>query len=99
LRSHTETAAYSSALGQNSELQQRWLVAATQRIAESNGYIEALDAKINQFTSNHVMKSITDLQMSGQLDYDSVSQFRKAEMLLVKDQIVQQSPDFFANRT
>lgn len=67
-------------------------------MAESNGYIEALDSRIQQFTSTHVMKSINDLQMSGQLDYDSVSQFRKAEMLLVKDQIVQSSNEFFADR-
>ena len=46
LRGHTETAAYTSALGQNSELQQRWLVATTKRVAESNSYIETLDAKI-----------------------------------------------------
>ena len=44
------------------------------------------------------MKSIQDLQISNQLDFDSVSQFRKAEMLLVKDQIVQSSNSFFAGR-
>jgi hypothetical protein len=73
LNSHVLTASYSSALGNNAELQNRWLVAQITSHTKANEQAEALLTRIDNFKRSHAMSSTQRLQLSGKLDYDSVS--------------------------
>lgn len=76
LRLHVESAKYANVLGQNSELQNRWLTIQSNIVTGSNVSNSRLEQELQEFLRNHAQQSKSRLLRSGKLDFDSVKQFR-----------------------
>ena len=69
-------------LGQNSELQHRWLTVHNNIVEASNLSSSQLEDNIDKFTENHANEAVQKLINGGKLDFDSVRQFREHDKLV-----------------
>ena len=71
-----QDANYASTLGQNAELQNRWLTIQGGVVEASNSANSNLERRIAEFHKNHAARSVARLMRNDKIDFDSVLQFR-----------------------